>query len=66
MTENTFDVDIDNQIKLLEKHHLKVTDWQLTRNRLENDFIGCILEESLLDLKDRHLISKDRNSSFPN
>jgi len=49
----------------LEKHHLKVTDWQLARSFIENDFVDYLKQGFIQDLKDRHYLSKDRNSAFP-
>lgn len=63
--ENMQDVDIQEHLRLLEKHHLKVDDWQLKRNLMENDFVDYLKEGFCTDLKDRHIHSKQRNSPFP-
>lgn len=51
---------------LLQKHHLKMNDWQLTRNLQENDFVDYLKQGFCQDLRDRHTLSRDRNASFPN
>lgn len=43
-TENQDDVDIKRHIELLEKHHLKVTDWQMARSKIENNFVDYLKE----------------------
>ena len=44
---------------------MKVTDWQLERSALENDFVDYLKQQFVQDLKDRHNLSKDRNAPFP-
>lgn len=43
-TENQDDVDIKRHLELLEKHHLKVTDWQMARSKIENNFVDYLKE----------------------
>ena len=31
-------------LELLEKHHLKVTDWQMARSKIENNFVDYLKE----------------------
>lgn len=43
-TENQDDIDIKRHLELLEKHHLKVTDWQMARSKIENNFVDYLKE----------------------
>jgi hypothetical protein len=48
------DLEMDSHIKRLEKHHLKVSEWQIEPlENAEHDFVNDLLTRYVLDLKER-------------
>ena len=64
-TEKSQDVDIQRHIELLDKHHLKVSDWQFARNLQEHDFTGYLKQHYITDLRKRHAFSMAADAPVP-
>lgn len=61
------DVEHDKHIKLLEKHHLKGDNWGTEPlENVEFDFVGGIVKQYILDIRDRIHLSNAEKPTFVN